>query len=368
MVEVVADVAGGSSTTKRARRLGVQVQRGAVSGVAKLSRSSSDGDELTSGRGRGLSVIVSVVLESDSRDAHISVVTSSVTQSDIVDDRGGSETSREADTTSSVVDESVVDNLDVTAALASLKVLGVGSDRDTVVGTVEDQVVANDSASGELDSRVSFCVPDQVSFSNVHSTVVVVVEENAGLVGLVADVVADDVSVRSVLDLEAGSFRASAITARASVRAVVVLEEGVGDDTVRLSTGRRRLAADIEAFGRVVRSIDDVATESDVRVGSTGDVGSDRVGRRVVDVEVLNDGVRSVGHQTYGEGRRRTCGVHEPQAVDDEVRSFDLEDVLVGVGGREGDLVSRASSDDDGLGDGTSESVSSSEILEVIGR
>lgn len=266
----------------------------------------------------------------------------------------------------------MLSNVQLAGTLAVVEVIVVVGDVNSRSCTTNDDVVADVSASGDLDARFSRCsgVEDDVALHQVGTQVPVVVEQDARSIHVVAHVVADDVVVGSELDLETAAIRTASAggstAAKASVVAIVVLNQRITHGT-RRGSGTRALATSVKTLTGAGGFVDFVVSEGDVDV-----VGSRRVGRKGVLIEivyfqVLDNNVTCRVHQAKGNGASRGRISDDFEALEHPIRASKLQDVGVGVATSEGDRVSGESLHDDGVFQRSGPSVGTTERCEVVG-
>lgn len=94
---------------------------------------------------------------------------------------------------------------------------------DAIALGVENDVVADDGIGGGLDAVVAG-VPDDIPLDDIGCFPVGIIDDDAGIICVVDDIVADDVSVASVFDLDAISL---ADRPALEIVDVIVLDHGV---------------------------------------------------------------------------------------------------------------------------------------------
>ena len=104
---------------------------------------------------------------------------------------------------------------------------------DAVALGVEDEVVADGGISGGLNTVVA-SVPNHVSLDDVGCLAICVVNDDAGVVGVVDDVVANDISVAAVLEFDPVAL---ADGAAFEIMDVVVLDDGIKEVAVVRTVG-----------------------------------------------------------------------------------------------------------------------------------
>ena len=114
--------------------------------------------------------------------------------------------------------DGVVDDLQISNDRALVIARG-----DSFAAGIENDVVADDGIGGGLNAVVAG-VPNDVALDDVGSLAVGVVDDDAGIVCIVNDVVADDVAVAAVLEFDAVAL---AYGAAFEIVDVVVLDDGV---------------------------------------------------------------------------------------------------------------------------------------------
>lgn len=104
---------------------------------------------------------------------------------------------------------------------------------DAVALGVEDEVVADDGIGGGLNTVVAG-VPNHVSLNDVGWIAIGVVNDDAGVVRVVDNVVANDISVAAVLE-----FDPVALADRAAfeIMDIVILDDGIEEVAVVRTVG-----------------------------------------------------------------------------------------------------------------------------------
>ncbi len=153
---------------------------------------------------------------------------------------------------------------------------------DAVAFGVEDEVVADDGVCCGLNAVVAG-VPNHVSFDDVGCLAIGVVNDDAGVVRVVDNVVANDISVAAVLE-----FDPVALTDRAAfeIMDVVVLDDGIKEVAVVRTVGFV-VGAEIKGFAMAAGVVDVVASKSERLVDFPWIVRSYCHTADVMDVEVF---------------------------------------------------------------------------------
>lgn len=153
---------------------------------------------------------------------------------------------------------------------------------DAVALGVEDEVVADGGISGGLNTVVA-SVPNHVSLDDVGCLAICVVNDDAGVVGVVDDVVANDISVAAVLEFDPVAL---ADGAAFEIMDVVVLDDGIKEVAVVRTVGFV-VGAEIKGFAMAAGVVDVVAAECERLVDFSGIVRGDGHAADVMDVEVF---------------------------------------------------------------------------------
>ena len=139
---------------------------------------------------------------------------------------------------------------------------------DAFASGVVDDVVLYDGVGGGLDSVVAG-VPNNVSFDDVGSLAVGVVDDDTGIVGIMNDIVADDIAVAAVLE-----FDPVALAHGSAFEIVDVI--GLHDRIENVAVGRAVgfvVGTEIEAFAVTTGVVDVVASEGECFVDFASVVG-----------------------------------------------------------------------------------------------
>ena len=206
---------------------------------------------------------------------------------------------------------------------------------ETVAGTVEDDVIADDGIGSRLDTGRA-AVPQDVAFDDVLRITRRAVDDDARPVRVVYDVVANNIGVRAELDLDA-------VALQGAQRIVnpVVFDQRIGDRAAIV------VATDIHAFAGIVGSIDVVLAHRDV-LHAASEVYADG---NIVNHQVFERNVRGVAVQVNPVAGNAIAG--DLQSPDRQVmRAFDIDRVLQGRAAQSRDvrtLFAAGAPDDYGL-------------------
>lgn len=147
---------------------------------------------------------------------------------------------------------------------------------------IVDDIVANDGIGGGLDAVVAG-VPNDVSLDDIGGLAVGVVDDDAGVVGVVDHVVADDVSVASIFELDSVALGDGATF---QIMDVVVCDDGVENVAIGRAIGLA-VGAEVEGFAVAAGMMNVVVAEGQGFVNLARVICGHRNGPNVVDVEVF---------------------------------------------------------------------------------
>ena len=215
---------------------------------------------------------------------------------------------------------------------------------DALAFGFEDNVVSNDGIGGGLNAMIAG-VPNDVTLDDVGGLSIGIIDNDSRVIGVVDDVVADDVPETPVFQ-----FDTIALTHRSSFEVVnvIVLNDGIENIAVGCAIGVA-VGSQIESFPVSAGVVDVIATEGEGFVNFAGIVGGNCDSSDMMDVEVFEgDEFREVSaFLTNANGGGSTCDLKIP---DDEVlATCEIDRVLFGVRALDDDLGTRRSTDGDGI-------------------